>query len=186
MLDDGTIIDSVILPQGSVREHPVTVSAESLMQSVQALNDSAQGHPITFSGGSIMDSIHGQDAAQRERFSAEGHPIMFSGGSIMDSLDQRDSMASGNNVYETAQDYQSDHQRDLVGSRNTQSAETAFSSQTLLGSNVGRNESAGMQNLQRHIDSLDGEAVRYRPVTVSSAQELGNRDTVPGNLSTFQ
>lgn len=57
MLDDGRILDSARLPQGAIEGHPVTVSAESVMQSIQSAPGSAQGHPITFSGGSIMDSL---------------------------------------------------------------------------------------------------------------------------------
>ena len=56
MLEDGSLTDSALLPSSAVAGHPVTVSAESLMQSISSLPGSAPGHPITFSGGSIMDS----------------------------------------------------------------------------------------------------------------------------------
>lgn len=107
MLADGMVYDSARLPENAVEEHPITVSAESLMQSLASLptqgrgltysgsslvnapgasQQSAEGHPITFSGGSIMDSEAGfAQASQSGRLSADGHPITFSGGSIMDS-----------------------------------------------------------------------------------------------------
>lgn len=56
MLADGLVYDSDRLPVDAILEHPITVSAESLMNSVGPRAGSAQGHPITFSGGSLMDS----------------------------------------------------------------------------------------------------------------------------------
>ena len=40
-LSDGRLVDSARLPQGSTRGHPVTFSAESLMQSLSALDRSS-------------------------------------------------------------------------------------------------------------------------------------------------
>ena len=42
-LSDGRLVDSARLPQGSTRGHPVTISAESVMHSLSALDRSAGG-----------------------------------------------------------------------------------------------------------------------------------------------
>lgn len=77
MLNDGLIYDSARLPQNAVQEHPITVSAESIMHSMGAMP--ARGHPITFSGGSILDSQGSLSDQARLGQSAQGHPISFSG-----------------------------------------------------------------------------------------------------------
>lgn len=56
MLSDGAVTDSALLPESALQEHPVTMSAESLLQSLASARGSAAGHPITFSGGSVMSS----------------------------------------------------------------------------------------------------------------------------------
>ena len=120
---------------------------------------------------------------QRGRVSAEGHPIMFSGGSIMDSASEpRDHFtSSGTAMYETAQDL--DQQPALDASpeaRNTGSPEAATSSYTVLDSNAGQNESAGLQNLRRYLQDLRGETVHYRPITLSDSSLTSGSQAIPG------
>lgn len=86
MLEDGRLTDSALLPGSAVAGHPVTVSTETVLQSVSAAPGSASGHPITFSGGSIMDSG-----------SIHGHPVVQSPGSAVSgqTMGSYNSLAGG-------------------------------------------------------------------------------------------
>lgn len=57
MLANGIVVDSAVLPQNAVREHPVVVSADSLMASIQSDISHAQASLLA-SGGSLMDSTN--------------------------------------------------------------------------------------------------------------------------------
>lgn len=93
MLNDGSLLDSVRLPEDSVLGHPVTVSAASLIQSTTPGVGSAQAYPITFSGGSIMDSEASITPPQPSSPAQEAqtrvyHPVVI-------SQQQDDSLLSG-------------------------------------------------------------------------------------------
>ena len=84
VLVGSSVVDSARLPQGSVEGHAVTMSAESVMQSMGSGPASAQGHPITFSGGSIMSSGISQAAIEHRdvplpQQAIRYHPLVISG-----------------------------------------------------------------------------------------------------------
>lgn len=51
MLEDGQVVDSAMLPSSAVQGHPVTVSAESLLQSVTQSFTGSQGTPAVYGFG---------------------------------------------------------------------------------------------------------------------------------------
>lgn len=82
MLEDGSIMDSAMLPEGAVEGHSVQLSGESLLQSMRSPTGSTQGHPLTFSGSSQAASLAslapGQHADQSGNIqqALEYHPIV--------------------------------------------------------------------------------------------------------------
>lgn len=53
MLEDGAVVDSARLPADAIQEHPITVSAESLMQSISIERAPGDGQPLTYSGSPV-------------------------------------------------------------------------------------------------------------------------------------
>ena len=97
MLTDGSVVDSSMLPQNSVREHPVTVSAESLVRTVTG-SVIGTGHPITFSGGSILDSGDQQtpmsgiyESATGDHFREQARDSIYESAQGIDTRDLRGS-----------------------------------------------------------------------------------------------
>ena len=97
MLTDGSVVDSSMLPENSVREHPVTVSAESLVRTVTG-SVIGTGHPITFSGGSILDSGDQQtpmsgiyESATGDHFREQARDSIYESAQGIDTRDLRGS-----------------------------------------------------------------------------------------------
>ena len=100
MTEDGHIADSAALPDNYVEGHPITVSAESFLDTIQARSQTGtqhsdvdfrdaqnsgrhlEAHPITTTPASVISSGgFGRDQSD----SLQAHPINQSGGSVMDS-----------------------------------------------------------------------------------------------------
>ena len=192
LLEDGSVIGSAALPQGSVREHPVTLSAESLYQSARSQPASSIEHPITFSGGSLMDSgmetssrMQSRQHQSRARISAEGHPITFSGGSIMDSGFPGSSVTgSGTNLYESAHSLHpgSLDGRDInLSSSGTHDIVAERAPLDLAAFDSTQNESAANENLERYLEQAQGQPVHYHPLSLSdSTATRSGTDSIPG------
>lgn len=70
MLTNGLVVDSAVLPQNAVQEHPVVVSADSLMASIHSDASQAQG-TLLASGGSLLDSVQLAGGAPGLTFSGQ-------------------------------------------------------------------------------------------------------------------
>ena len=90
MMHDGSILDSAHLPWPSVQGHPVTISAESLVQTVNS-QQSIRDQPVTESGRSRTTRT--QDQLQS---SLAHHPMNVTEGSIMSTEDLPRSTAQTN------------------------------------------------------------------------------------------
>lgn len=209
MLRDGSIVDSTMLPQNSVQEHPVTISAESLVRTVMSTTQ-AQGQAITFSGGDIMDTAEAATPRTgiyesvtgdlgRRRDSLED-PVYTSAYDIdreglrsdladlqvaPHPLRLRSAATSGQVRNEEGSSQGANVDRGLPAMRSEPSSPRALQRRriSLAQTNPQINVAAGQRNLERHQRSIESDQpLRYHPVSLSefTASSVTSLGRVPG------
>lgn len=201
MLRDGSIVDSSMLPQNSVQEHPVTVSAESLIRTVTA-SGGAHAHPISFSGGSIMDteeqatpgiyeSASGPTFGQRQSEAYEDAPeaLIYQTAhedARAEALRSQDYQDPGAAVSLFGRQGANDDQgQPAMRSEPTSPRAAALQRRRidLRQTNPSVNVVAAQSNLNRHLE-LAGQGIplRYHPIALSgqASSSLPSDTSVPG------
>lgn len=80
MLNDGQVIDSSVLPQSAIECHPVTVSAESLMQSITHSLQSVPGSEIYTFGQQDLPSGMQEGLVPEQEPQMQYHRIVLTDG----------------------------------------------------------------------------------------------------------
>ena len=76
MLTNGLVVDSANLPQHAIQEHPVVVSADSLMASIHSDASQAQ-NTVLASGGGLIDSAQFMESQHHALQSVESDASTF-------------------------------------------------------------------------------------------------------------
>ena len=72
MLESGQVVDSAMLPDGAVREHEVTVTAEDLIESIRVASQS----PSQSSKALSLDSVSEGERSPTRQEPIHFHPVL--------------------------------------------------------------------------------------------------------------
>ena len=175
MLDDGSIIDSAMLPQGSIREAPISMEPESIYQAMRSGASS-----LLTSGGSNLDTPPSRDSQARRSTRKQGTIFSTGGSSLMETAHSSTPVRTESEHFFNPSSQDTFHSNVDLSAR-TSPEMSSIASQSLTLTQAPQNLAASQQNLSSYLSQAGGETLEYRPVTVfNSTATSSQAQPVPG------
>ena len=175
LLHDGSIIDSAMLPQGSIREAPISMEPESIYQAMRSGASS-----LLTSGGSNLDTPPSRDSQARRSTRKQGTIFSTGGSSLMETAHSSTPVRTESEQFFNPSSQDTFHSNVDLSAR-TSPEMSSIASQSLTLTQAPQNLAASQQNLSSFLSQAGGETLEYRPVTVfNSTATSSQAQPVPG------